>query len=83
MWWFRPLLTFASAVLVGAGLVLYFRKDGICSLDEVKRQRKRIVNTSLLVLTLSLITYIVFNFIILTEIGVALNLPWESSRLWN
>ena len=83
MWWFRPLLMTVSALLIGTGLVLYFRKDGICSLDEVKRQRKRIVNTSLLVFTLSIITYIVFNFIILTEIGVALNLPWESSRLWN
>ena len=74
MWWFRPLLMTVSALLIGTGLVLYFRKDGICSLDEVKRQRKRIVNTSLLVFTLSIITYIVFNFIILTEIGVALNL---------
>jgi hypothetical protein len=65
------------------GLVLYFRKDGICTLDEAKRQRKRILNTSLLVFLLFAATYIVFNFVILTEIGVALNLPWESSRLWN
>ena len=81
--WFRPLLLILSAGLVALGLVLYFRSDGICSLDEVKRQRKRIINTSLLVFSLSIITYILFNFVILTEIGVALNLPWESSRLWN
>ena len=83
MWWFRPLLLTLSAGLVALGLVLYFRSDGICSLDEVKRQRKRIINTSLLVFSLSIITYILFNFVILTEIGVALDLPWESSRLWN
>ena len=83
MWWFRPLLLTLSAGLVALGLVLYFRSDGICSLDEVKRQRKRIINTSLLVFSLSTIAYILFNFVILTEIGVALNLPWESSRLWN
>ena len=83
MWWFRPLLLTLSAGLVALGLVLYFRSDGICSLDEVKRQRKRIINTSLLVFSLSTIVYILFNFVILTEIGVALNLPWESSRLWN
>ena len=52
-------------------------------MDEVRRQRKRIFNTSLVVFTLSTLTYIVFNFIILTELGVALDLPWESSRLWN
>lgn len=83
MGWFRPLLLSLSVALVTLGLVLYFRKDGICTLDEAKRQRKRIVNTSLLVFLLFAATYVVFNFVILTEIGVALNLPWESSRLWN
>ena len=83
MAWFRPALVVLSTVLVTVGLVLYFRKDGICTMDEARRQRKRIFNTSLLVFTLSTLTYIVFNFIILTELGVALDLPWESSRLWN
>ena len=83
MAWFRPTLVALSTVLVTIGLVLYFRNDGICTMDEVRRQRKRIFNTSLVVFTLSTLTYIVFNFIILTELGVALDLPWESSRLWN
>ena len=83
MAWFRPALVALSTVLVAIGLVLYFRNDGICTMDEVRRQRKRIFNTSLVVFTLSTLTYIVFNFIILTELGVALDLPWESSRLWN
>ena len=83
MGWFRPALIVLSTVLVTIGLVLYFRNDGICTMDEVRRQRKRIFNTSLVVFTLSTLTYIVFNFIILTELGVALDLPWESRRLWN
>ena len=83
MSWFRPALSVLSLVLVAHGLVLYFRNDGICTLDEVRRQRKRIVNTSVVALTLAVLVYVVFNFIILTEIGVALDLPWESSRLWN
>ena len=83
MAWFRPALVALSTILVAIGLVLYFRIDGICTMDEVRRQRKRIFNTSLVVFTLSTLTYIVFNFIILTELGVALDLPWESSRLWN
>ena len=82
MAWFRPALMAVSAGMVVAGLVLYFRKQGICTLDEAKRQRRRIVNTSLVVLTLSTLAYVVFNFVILTEIGIALDLPWESSRLW-
>mgnify|MGYP005671960329 FL=1 len=83
MGWFRPALSVLSLVLVALGLVLYFRNDGICTLDEVRRQRKRIVNTSVIAVTLAVLIYVVFNFIILTEIGVALDLPWESSRLWN
>lgn len=82
MGWFRPALSATSVALVVAGLVMYFRGEGICSLDEAKRQRKRIINTSIVVLSLALVTYIVFNFVILTELGVALDLPWESSRLW-
>ena len=82
MGWFRPVLSAISVMLVLAGLVIYFRSEGICSLNEAKRQRKRIINTSILVLSLALVTYIVFNFVILTELGVALDLPWESSRLW-
>ena len=83
MSWFRPALSVLSLVLVALGLVLYFRNDGICTLDEVRRQRIRIVNTSVIAVTLAVLIYVVFNFIILTEIGVALDLPWESSRLWN
>ena len=82
MGWFRPALSAVSVLLVVAGLVMYFRREGICSLDEAKRQRKRIINTSIVVLSLAFVSYIVFNFVILTELGVALDLPWESSRLW-
>ena len=83
MSWFRPALSVLSLVLVALGLVLYFRNDGICTLDEVRRQRKRIVNTSVIALTLAVLIYVVFNFITPPKIGGALDLPWESSRLWN
>ena len=82
MGWFRPTLMMLSVIMVSAGLVFYFRKQGICSLDEAKQQRQRIINTTLVVFILSALAYTVFNFVILTEIGIALDLPWESSRLW-
>ena len=82
MGWFRPLLLVASALMVVIGLVIYFRNEGICTLDEAKRQRQRVINTSLLVGTITVLLYLLFNFVILTELGIAMNLPWESSRLW-
>ena len=69
-----------ALISVVIGLVLYFRNQGICSLDEAKRSRRKIVNTSILVLCTSYFLYLVFNYVILTEIGIALGLPWESSR---
>ena len=41
------------------------------------------MNTSLLVVLIFILSYLVFNYVILTEVGIALNLPWESSRFWN
>jgi hypothetical protein len=82
MGWFRPLLSAVSVLLVLVGLILYFRSEGICTLDQAKKQRTRIVNTSLVVLILSTLIYLVFNYVVLTELGIALDLPWESSRFW-
>jgi hypothetical protein len=69
--------------MVVIGLIIYFRNEGICTLDEAKRQRQRVINTSLLVGTITVLLYLVFNFVILTELGIAMNLPWESSRIWD
>lgn len=82
-WWFRGALNLVSLCCVIAGLVMYFRNQGICTIDEAKRQRQRVVNTSLLVVVIFLLTYLLFNYVILTEVGIALNLPWESSRFWS
>lgn len=78
--WFRGSMLLVAFISVIIGLVLYFRNQGICSLDEAKRSRRKIVNTSILVLCTSYVLYLVFNYVILTEIGIALGLPWESSR---
>lgn len=81
--WFRPMLNAFSAICVIIGLILYFRREGICSFDEAKRQKRRVINISILVAIITILAYILLNFVILTEVGIALQLPWESSRLWN
>ena len=81
--WFRPSLYLSSIVLVISGLVIYFRSNGICSIEQAKRERKRIINISLTVLISSYLLYLVFNYVILTEIGIILGLPWQESRFWN
>ncbi|MDE0557184.1 MAG: hypothetical protein OSB30_01760 [Candidatus Poseidoniaceae archaeon] len=80
--WFRPALSALSLILIISGLVLYFRSKGVCSIEQAKRERKRIINISLTVLISSYLLYLVFNYVILTEIGILLGLPWQESRFW-
>ncbi len=80
--WFRPLMLALALTTVILGLIFYFRNQGICTLDQAKRQRRKIINTSILVIIISYISYLLLNYVILTEIGILLGLPWESSRVW-
>ena len=78
--WFRPTMLILAAIFVLIGLVIHFRSRGICTLDQAKRARRKIINTSLLVIVISYISYLLLNYVILTEIGILLDLPWEESR---
>ena len=81
--WVRVALYITSLAMITIGLVIYFRNRGVCSLDDLQRNRRRVVNTSLAVFTASVATYLVWNFVVLEVIGLALGLPWEDSAFWN
>ena len=81
--WVRFALYGLSFCMVSYGLVLYFRNQGVCTLDDARRERRRVVNTSLAVFTSSVLAYLVWNFVILEIIGIAIGLPWEDSAFWN
>ena len=78
----RWLLYLVALALAGAGLTMHFRRDGICTLDDAKQERRRIVNTSLAVITAVIVLYLVWDYIILQLIGIAVGLPWSESALW-
>jgi len=81
--WYRPTLLIVSAIMLIIGLIIYLRNRGICTLDDAVRNRRRVLNTILLVSVSSYLLYLLFNYVILTEIGILLGLPWESSRVWS
>ena len=81
--WFRPTMLTIAGLSVIIGLFVYFRNRGICTFDDVKRQRRKVINTSLLVLIIAYLSYLLFNYVILTEVGILLGIEWESSRFWN
>jgi hypothetical protein len=76
----RYVLYAVSLALAAGGLLLYFRRRGICTLDAARRERNRIRNTTLLVLIGGVATYLVWNYIILDLIGIAVGLPWQPPK---
>tara|TARA_B100001248_G_C27351328_1_gene441505 strand:+ start:803 stop:1243 length:441 start_codon:yes stop_codon:yes gene_type:complete len=78
--WFRPTMLALASLFVIIGLVIHFRSRGICTLDQAKRARRKIINTSILVIAISYFAYLLLNYVILTEIGILLDLPWQESR---
>ena len=81
--WVRFALYLVSLSMLSYGLVVYFRNRGVCTLDDVKREKTRVVNTTLAVFTAAILTYLVWNFVILEIVGIAIGLPWEDSAFWN
>ena len=80
---FRYFLYLISFFMISIGLIIHFRKRGICTLNEAKKNQRRVINTSLAVFTISIIVYLIWNFVVLEIIGIAIGLPWEESAFWN
>ena len=72
-WEFR-LGAFAFLALA---LVVYFRRRGICTLDQARRQRRRIINTSLVVLIFAVGIYIFWTYVAVHWFGIWAGLPWR------
>ncbi len=79
-WAFR----IAALALLSVGLFIYFRRRGICTLDQAKRQRNRIINVSLLILTAAIGIYLFWTYVVLHYWGIAAGLPWaeHSDEYW-
>ena len=58
-WW----LYLATVIFLSYGLYRYFNAEGICTIDDVKRERQKVINTALLALILTIITYFIWNYI--------------------
>jgi len=72
-WEFR----LVALAFLALALVIYFRRKGICTLDQARRERNRIINTSLLVLIFAVGMYIFWTYIAVHWFGVWAGLPWR------
>lgn len=81
--WVRWALYGVSAAMLTWGLVLFFRSKGICTFDDVTRERRRVINTTLATFTITILFYLAWNYVVLEIVGIAVGLPWENSAFWN
>ena len=72
---------FISVGLLALALayILYLRGKGICTINQVKAKRQKIINQVIILLSLGIVMYLIFNYVILEYIGYWLGiweLPW-------
>lgn len=80
---YRWVFRLAALGFIAGALVVYFRRRGICTLDQARRQRTRILNMTLLVLTGAVGMYVFWTYIVLHYWGIAAGLPWaQYDELW-
>ena len=69
-WAFRAV----GLLFLTVSLWFYFRKKGICTVDEAKRNRNKIINTVIIVLIATIALYIIWLYVIVHYIGVFLSI---------
>ena len=65
-WVFRIVGLIALAI----SHLFYFRKKGVCTLDQAKKRRHEIMNTILIVFIVSVLGYIVWLYGVIEIIGI-------------
>lgn len=69
-WWFRGF----GVLLLLISVMLYYRKKGVCTLDQAKKKRNEIINTLLIALLIGALGYIFFLYVVVHYIGVWMGL---------
>ncbi len=71
-WYFRGFGLF----LIWISLFFHFRNKWICTLDSIKRNRNKIINTTLSVVFASIVGYLFFLYVVVHYIWVFLDI-WK------
>ncbi|MBI1982795.1 MAG: hypothetical protein HYS61_01185 [Acidobacteria bacterium] len=73
---YRWIFRLVALAFMALALGFYFRGKGICTLDQARRERNRIINTSFVVLIFAVGIYIFWTYIAVHYWGIAVGLPW-------
>ncbi len=67
-WAFRSIALF---FLLAAIAWYFYKKEKVCTLDELKRRRKSIINFVLLAVIIATVLYIIWLYVIVEVVGLA------------
>lgn len=73
---YRWVFRLTALAFLALALWIYFRRRGICTLDQARRERNRIINTTLVVVIGAIGVYIFWTYIAVHYWGIAVGLPW-------
>jgi hypothetical protein len=73
---YRWIFRLVALAFMALALWFYFRRRGICTFDQARRERNRIINTSLVVLVFAVGIYIFWTYFAVHYWGIAVGLPW-------
>lgn len=71
---YRWAFILAGLVILIVSLIIYFRKRGVCTIDQAVKHRNEIINKVILVLTVSAVGYYLFFVLLLGYIGRILHI---------
>ena len=73
---FKWVFNLVGVIALGASITVYFRRRGICTLDQATRHRDEVVNKILLFVITGVIMYYIFFYVLLNSIGKVLHI-WQ------
>jgi hypothetical protein len=72
---YKWLFRIAGLSLLGLSVLSYLRRQkGICTFDEAKKRRNEIINIVVVALTIGVVGYVVWLYVIVEYIGMYLNI---------
>lgn len=66
---YRWIFDLAGVLLLISTLIFYFRRQGICTLDQAKRRRNEIINLTIISVIATVIIYLLFFYGLVGEFG--------------
>ena len=67
---YKWLFRLAGLISFLVSFIVYLRSKGVCTLDQAKRQRNKIINLALIVLTIAVALYLIWLYVVVEYAGV-------------